>query len=349
MAGENEQATLKARTMILGSLLGALIFGGVSAAWITLSLNRGLRRVCGRLEEGALHVAAASAQVAKSSQQAAEGASEQAAGLEESAASLDEIASTTRRSSELAATAKSTANDARVAAEAGVADVREMGVAMQEIQEAADRVAKIVKTIEDIAFQTNILALNAAVEAARAGDAGLGFSVVADEVRNLARRCATAAEESAARIEDAHQKSCKGSSMCSRVAKGFESITQRARAVDEIVGEISAATAEQARGVEQIQGAFTQMSQVTQASAAQAEEGAAAAHALDAQSVDLRSAVSTLSRLVDAKQQRSVQAVGISSRVDEHTRGAGASQSESQPRVQVGQGVCGGERSVPSF
>jgi methyl-accepting chemotaxis protein len=162
-------------------------------------------------------------------------------------------------------------------------------------------VAKIVKDIDEIAFQTNILALNAAVEAARAGQAGLGFAVVADEVRNLAQRSAVSAKETASRIEIALQKSHRGVEISARVAAGFGQIADKTREVNTLVAEIATASREQAQGIEQINTAVSQMDKVTQNTAASAEESASAAEELNAQAAALKESVSHLQQLVGGK------------------------------------------------
>ena len=155
-------------------------------------------------------LSAAAGQVSSASQSLAEGASEQAASLEETSSSLEEMSSMTKRNAENAQKANELAKQARAAADTGVGDMQAMNAAMDAIKASSDDIAKIIKTIDEIAFQTNILALNAAVEAARAGEAGMGFAVVADEVRNLAQRSAQAAKETAAKIEGAVSKTAQG-------------------------------------------------------------------------------------------------------------------------------------------
>jgi methyl-accepting chemotaxis protein len=174
-----------------------------------------------------------------------------------------------------------------------------MAEAMDAIKASSDDIAKIIKTIDEIAFQTNILALNAAVEAARAGEAGAGFAVVADEVRNLAQRCAQAAKETAAKIEDSVQKSSNGVEISSKVAKSLEDIVGKARQVDELAGEVASASAEQSQGIEQVNTAVSQMDKVTQSNAANAEESASAAEELNAQAESLKEAVNNLLTMVD--------------------------------------------------
>ena len=169
---------------------------------------------------------------------------------------------------------------------------------MNEINASSGKISKIIKVIDDIAFQTNILALNAAVEAARAGEAGLGFAVVADEVRNLAQRCAQAAKDTADLIEDSVVKSNAGKVKVDQVAGAIGIVTEDAGKVKILVDEISVGSQEQSRGIEQIGSAITQMDQVTQRAAASAEEGASAAEELTAQSESLKKVVAELTRMV---------------------------------------------------
>lgn len=250
------------------------------------------------LSASAHESAAASDNIAAASQSMAEGASEQAASLEETSASLEEISSMTQRNAENANNAKQFATEARTAAEAGGADMHEMTRATAEIQAASGNIAKILKTIDEIAFQTNLLALNAAVEAARAGEAGLGFAVVADEVRNLAQRAASAAKETADKIADSVAKSEHGAVISGKVANGLLTIVEKVRRVDELVGEIANASKEQSQGIGQVNTAVSEMDKVTQSNAANAEENASAAEELNAQAGSLRAAIQDLEQLV---------------------------------------------------
>ena len=171
---------------------------------IIVGINRVLSRIAGRLNGGSAQILGAAGQVSAASQSLAQGSGEQAASIEETSSSLEELASMTGRNAESAQKANDLAKQARRAAEKGAVDMQTMNAAMEAIKVSSDDIAKIIKTIDEIAFQTNILALNAAVEAARAGEAGMGFAVVADEVRNLALRSANAAsKETAAKIESA--------------------------------------------------------------------------------------------------------------------------------------------------
>jgi methyl-accepting chemotaxis protein len=224
-----------------------------------------------------------SAYVAQASTNFSENATEQAASLEETSASLEELSSMTKQNAVNALKAKDLANEANSAAQQGSADMEAMKNSVEKIRHASDDVAKIVHTIEEIAFQTNLLALNAAVEAARAGETGLGFAVVADEVRNLARRCAEAAKETSAQIENALSHTAQGVDLTNKVATGFKQIVNRIGEVDKLVAEVAAASNEQNAGIAQLNTAVVQMDKLTQANAASAEETASAAEQLNAQ------------------------------------------------------------------
>jgi len=265
---------------------------------VVRSVSIPLERSINALSENSDHVAMAAQQISSSSQSLADGASQQAASLEETSASLEEMSSMTRQNAEHAVNAKALANQTRVAAETGSADMNAMSEAMSAIKTASDNIAQIIKTIDGIAFQTNILALNAAVEAARAGEAGMGFAVVADEVRALAQRCATAARETTAKIEDSIQKSQKGVELNAKVSRELEEIVTNARRVDEIIGQIAAASREQSQGIVQVNLAVAQMDKVTQSNAAGAEQSASAATDLDSQTRAMRTSVADLLALV---------------------------------------------------
>jgi hypothetical protein len=257
-----------------------------------------LRRLADSLGEASHQVAQAADQVSSSSQQLAAGASEQASSLEESSASLNEMASMTKRNAEGATRANELARGARKAADTGASDVEQMRDSMGAIKASSDDIAKIIKTIDEIAFQTNILALNAAVEAARAGAAGAGFAVVADEVRALAQRSAMASRETSEKIEAAIAKTAQGVQISGRVAQNLSEIVETVRKVDDLIAEVATASGEQNQGVDQINTAVSQMEKITQNNAAGAEESAAAAEQLKAQAMSLQDAVTELSKLV---------------------------------------------------
>jgi methyl-accepting chemotaxis protein len=285
-------------------LVGAALIGAVSLFYLARSVFRPFDAIIHSLQCAAEETASASDQVSVSSQSLAAGASEQAAALEESSASLEEMSSMTKRNAENAAQAKELATQTCAAADAGAADMERMNAAMNAIKAAGDEVAKIVKSIDEIAFQTNILALNAAVEAARAGEAGMGFAVVAEEVRNLAQRSAQAAKDTAEKIQDSVQKSGHGVAISGKVAASLQEIVGKVRKMDELAAEIATACKEQNDGIGQVNTAVSEMDKVTQRNAASAEESASAATELNAQAGHLKVAVSQLLELVGARQGR---------------------------------------------
>jgi methyl-accepting chemotaxis protein len=284
-------------TILVVILIGLAIFAGSNLVVIS-SINGSLRSAITKLSQGAGQTTASAGQVSASSQSLAEGANEQAASLEETSASLEEMSSMTKRNAENARQANEIAKRACGTADKGVGDMQTMSLAMEAIKVSSDDIAKIIKTIDEIAFQTNILALNAAVEAARAGEAGMGFAVVADEVRNLAQRCAQAAKETSAKIEGSLGKTAQGVEISGKVAAALNDIVSEVRRVDELVTEVAGASREQTDGIAQVNTAVAQMDKVTQSNAANAEESAAAAQELNGQAELLNQSVAELLQLV---------------------------------------------------
>ena len=325
-----EQRTARDQIFYSTLLLAAAAVALGLSLWIGLGLarqiGRSLRRTSAELAASAEETAAAADQVASASEQLSSGANEQAASLQRTVASVEQIAGMTRRNAENAGAAHTLSAGARDAVVSGAAGMAEMREAMEEITGAVaemDRaisgirtssadVAKIVKTIDEIAFQTNILALNASVEAARAGTAGAGFAVVADEVRSLASRSATAARETARMIENAVAQSTRGVEVSGKVAGGVADVARRTEAlkaqldgvasevvrVDALISEIASAAAQQSLGLEEVNREVLEIDRTTQLTASSAEESAAAARELSSQSEGMYESVGSLEQLV---------------------------------------------------
>lgn len=288
-----------ASTVLVIGLIVAVIVGSLLAFVITLSITKPIGRISQILSEGASQVASASGQLSEASQQLAEGSSELASSIEETSATLQQSSSMVRQNNENTKQAASLSKQAMESAEGGNREMNQMMVSMGELKKSSDDIAKIIKVIDEIAFQTNILALNAAVEAARAGEAGMGFAVVAEEVRNLAQRSAQAAKDTASIIETNIELSQAGVAVAEKVKTSLEEISTGSRKVSELVDEITAASQEQAQGIEQINKAILQMDQVTQNTASNAEESASASEELNAQAESMNEAVQNLIALIN--------------------------------------------------
>jgi len=260
---------------------------------ILQSTLNSIRRTLEQVNLTAGQVADGSKQVADTGQAVSQGATEQASSLEEVSSSISELSGQSKQNAEIAAQVNQLANAARGAAEVGNNSMRSMLTAMNDINQASDQISKIIKVIDEIAFQTNLLALNAAVEAARAGVHGKGFAVVAEEVRNLAQRSAKAAKETSDLIEGSVIKARNGSQIADQTARALGEIITGISRVTDLVGEISNSSQEQVMGIEQINQALAQIDQVTQTSAANAEESASASQQLSSQASYLKQLISS--------------------------------------------------------
>jgi methyl-accepting chemotaxis protein/methyl-accepting chemotaxis protein-1 (serine sensor receptor) len=287
----------RTRNLTVGITLLAILVG-CGVLWIVRGANLSLQNLAARMAESADKVANAAGQVSGAGQSLAQGASEQAASLEETSASTEEIASITRQNADhTMQVANLMQQSERVASEVNQTLDR-MVDKMKEIDASSNKIARIIKVIDEIAFQTNILALNAAVEAARAGESGLGFAVVADEVRNLAQRCAQAARDTASLIEESIATSQDGNARLDQMAGAVRAMTDNSVRVKSLVDEVSLGSQEQSRGMEQISRAVLHMEKVTQTTAAGAEQSAAAGAQLNGHAGELRGLVHEMREMV---------------------------------------------------
>jgi methyl-accepting chemotaxis protein len=293
------EANFHVMRLLLIGLFALSIPVSVAAAYVVRRITRTLRAVTVDLGNGAQQVASAAAQVAGASQALSQGAGDQAASLEETSAAMVEMTSMARRNAESSHNVSEMTTEATALIATANGALGEMVTSMSAIKTSSDKVAKIIKTIDEIAFQTNILALNAAVEAARAGEAGMGFAVVADEVRNLAQRSAQAAKDTATLIEESIARAGEGQQRVKQVSKSVSAISDSASRIKALVDDVSSASREQIRGIEQVTQAVTQMERVTQSTASSAEENAAVGEELSAQAASAMAAVRRLSRLIE--------------------------------------------------
>jgi methyl-accepting chemotaxis protein/methyl-accepting chemotaxis protein-1 (serine sensor receptor) len=291
-SAQNQSRFLMALAGIVAVFISAVV------VWVVRGITRSLRDTAAEMRTSAEQVVAASSQVSSSAQSLSQGSTEQAASLEETSASMEEMASMTRKNAQNAQQAAGLVVETEKAVQESNVALASMVEAMAGIRDSSGKISKIIKTIDEIAFQTNILALNAAVEAARAGEAGMGFAVVADEVRNLAQRSAQAAKDTASLIEDAIARSQQGSDRVTQMGAVIGVITEKATKVRSLVDEISVASREQTQGIEQVTQSISQMEQVTQTTAATAEESAAASEELNAQAETSMAAVANLELMV---------------------------------------------------
>jgi methyl-accepting chemotaxis protein len=278
--------------------IAVLLLAALTVFLIARSVANPINRIVRGMNDGASQVASASDEVSSAGQTLAQLSTEQAASLEETSTSMEEMASMTRQNADNAAQADSHMKETTSIVNQANASMEKLREAMEKINSASDETAKIIRTIDEIAFQTNLLALNAAVEAARAGEAGAGFAVVADEVRNLAMRAAEAARNTQGLIEANLTDIREGTQLVKDTDERFHQVRDSSGKVSELVAEIAAASKDQAMGIDQINKATSEMDKVTQQMAATAEESAASSEELSAMAATMHSMVNELANLV---------------------------------------------------
>jgi methyl-accepting chemotaxis protein/methyl-accepting chemotaxis protein-1 (serine sensor receptor) len=330
-------------------LLLAAIGAAVAAFYTVNQGSRSLRQYAAEITNGANQVASAAQQVTAASQALAQGSSEQAATLEETSASAEEINSMTQKNAENARSAAGETESSDKLLKETTQRLDQMVGSMNEINASSEKISRIIRVIDEIAFQTNILALNAAVEAARAGEAGMGFAVVADEVRNLAQRCAQAAKDTSALIEESIVRSQGGKVRLDEVAACVSKVVDSASRIKVLSGEVNVGSQEQARGIEQIAKAVAQMQRVTQSTAASAEQSASAGEEMSAQASGLHNAAKLLNELIGGDANAGSQTLRASNAPDGRRRAPAHVQRHLAQPVQTAKQMLPLEEDFRSF
>ncbi len=296
---ESESAASVSRSnwiSVAGLLISCLV--GFIVYYTVGQITSSLRDTVEELSSGASQIAEGAEHISNSSQALAQGTSEQASSIQETSAATEQITSMTQRNADSAIQASTLMQSTTSIVDEANRSLEQMQVSMNDINASSNKVSNIIKTIDQIAFQTNILALNAAVEAARAGEAGMGFAVVADEVRSLAHRSAEAARNTTVLIEESMAKSNQGRARLELVATSMRAITQSSSDASKLVDEVKAGSAEQSKGIQLIASKITEIDRVTQGSADRAQQGAATGQQMQAQATSLHGIVKKLHSMV---------------------------------------------------
>jgi methyl-accepting chemotaxis protein/methyl-accepting chemotaxis protein-1 (serine sensor receptor) len=280
-------------------LITAILGISLISAFVLRAVNSSLRQCAAGMGTGAQQIASAAGQVASASESLAQQASSQAASLEETSATTGELSSMTKRNAENTRSATDLVHLGEMSMGEANRRLEKMVHSMREINASSDKISRIIRVIEEIAFQTNILALNAAVEAARAGSAGMGFAVVADEVRNLAQRCSKAAHDTTSLIEESISRATGGTADLDLVSKAIGDVAENFSKIKTLVEEVNLSSQEQAKGIEQVTQTMAVMNRTTQQTAASAEQSAAAATEMSAQTQSMSDLILSLRSMVE--------------------------------------------------
>ena len=296
---DDVQAELDGMLYVIFGVVVLVAFGSVILVWLMArSISHPINQIMKELDNTAAIAGTASLRISRAGESLAQGASAHAADLEQTSATMEEMAAMTRRNSEHSHQANAMMGETGKVVEEADRALKDLTKSMNETSQASMETAKIIKTIDEIAFQTNLLALNAAVEAARAGEAGAGFAVVADEVRNLAIRSAEAAKNTASLIEDTVKRIGVGSDIVTRTNETFGKVAQRAATIGQLVNEIAVASKEQTQGIEQVNTAIAQMDKVIQQNAEIALESSSASKEMQTLAEKMNQSVEKLAKVV---------------------------------------------------